>query len=215
MERLHECLILKQFPSFGPVLALKIAVEEVFPLNFMQKVICGLVAGGALLGSIDAKAITFSDFDSIQMNLTAVGGTSLFAGDFNILDDGFVPGNYTISSATITFTLGQDFSSATSSFLINLDGIYDNSQFTSFVVLGTDQIGIDLLTSLNADGVLTYNISATSGDFWLESASLTAEADRNQLDNRNPVPDTGSTLALTAIAFSGLLLFRKQIAKLA
>lgn len=159
-----------------------------------------------------AKAILFTDLNSINEKLTANSGTSTYAGTFNIVDDGFTPGYHSVWSAAITFWLVDDFDREGESFTINLDGSYNTSQYTGFLLLGSTQVGIDLLTSLNTDGILNYSVTATTGDFWLKSSWLFAEATIPQGGGER-VPDNGSTLILAAFALGALIIAQRRIVK--
>lgn len=183
---------------------------------FLKTAITSLVL---ILTASQTKAVLFTDLDTINQKLTAGGPVSTYTSTFNIVDDGFIAGTHNVWAAGVTFWLADDggFGDGGESFTINLFGdnnTFGTSQYTTFLVLGVTQIGIDLLASLNNDGILTYSISATSGDFWLKSALLAAEATVTRpLEDSQSVPDNGSTLILAAFALIGLTFMQWRVAK--
>lgn len=171
-----------------------------------------LIAGFSMLLGTQSKATMFTDLDTINQQLTAATSLNSYSGEFNIVEKGFVPGYHIVSAAGITFSLTDNTGvPVTKGFTIDLDGKLSDSQYTSFLVLGDTQVSIDLLASLNADGILSYSVTATSGDFLLESAKLCAEA--SEPSRVNPVPDTGSTLALGGLTLVFFLAARWRIFK--
>jgi len=173
----------------------------------MRKLICSsaFVTGMLLLACQQSKAITFEDFDTLNRSLS-VSGTPTFGSELNIAEHNFVPGWSTISSATVTFVLYDDKQQmVTQGYAIELDG-----QATSFSVIGEAQLNLNLLSSLNEDGILSYSVTATSGSFWLQSARLIAEGSEPESPIRN-VPDGGSTLLLGSLALLALIAAHRRI----
>src|SRR5690348_8715956 len=105
------------------------------------------------LATSQSKAIQFTDLDIVNQELRATGPLSSYSGTFNIVDDGFIPGTHNVWAAGITFMLIDDMDTEGESFTINLDGILSTSQYTSFLVLNGTPVGINLLASLNSDGI--------------------------------------------------------------
>jgi hypothetical protein len=182
-------------------------------------------AAAAMFGAVwNCSAITFTDLDVVNTKLSA-SGTATYASTFNIKDDGFVPGYHKVDAAIISFWLADDGDSAGEAFKISLDGFSSSSQtmqsqnaFTTYLLLGTTQVGIGLLASLNVDGVLDYRVTATYGDFWLKSAILIADAEIAPTSpgpgtsGGSSVPDTGSTLILSSIGLAFILAGRRMAA---
>lgn len=174
-------------------------------LGNMRLFLASAVVGTlTLLAAAPCHAIYFYDIDEINRKLTAGTGSGSYHSDtFNILQNGFVPGTHHVTAALVTFKLSDDSSSDSGeSFSINLDGGPSelSGSYMGWVTLGPSQIGINLLASLNADGILNYTVSATSGDFWLKTAFLGVQA----TGGAHSVPDTGGTLILAALGM-GLL----------
>lgn len=172
----------------------------------IRAAIAALMIAG--ISSSVALPITFTDVDVIDVKLNASQGNT-YENTFNIRDDGFRPDEHEVWAAAITFWLSDDsdYWGESESFTINLDGTVSSSQFTTFLVIGTTQIGVDLLASLNEDGVLNYSVSATTGDFWLRKAMLVAVGDYtgpSQGGTPVSVPDHGTTIALLGVALSAL-----------
>ncbi|BBO86362.1 hypothetical protein DSCO28_69280 [Desulfosarcina ovata subsp. sediminis] len=102
---------------------------------------------------------------------------------FNITDDGFDPDTQDITSATITL----DFT----------DDAYDWTEYANLVI-GTNEFNwevdtgditftITSLITLSDTGTITCTLTATGGDFYFNSATLTAEG-------TEPVPEPATML---------------------
>ena len=172
----------------------------------VRAAIAALMIAG--ISSSVALPITFTDVDVIDVKLNASQGTP-YEDTFNIWDDGFRPDQHEVWAAAITFWLSDDsdYWGEGESFTINLDNTVTSSHFTTFLVIGTTQIGVELLASLNAEGVLDYSVSASTGDFWLRRAMLVAVGDHtgpSQGGTTVSVPDHGTTIALLGVALSAL-----------
>lgn len=92
---------------------------------------------------------------------------------------------------------------------INLPGILGDDVVSSFFTLFLPTLGASLegLLQLNATGLLTVSISAMSGDFFFDSATLTAWG--NQVSAAE-VPEPGSMLLLGAALTAAALASRRR-----
>lgn len=174
----------------------------------MRKLLCSstLVTGMLLLVCQKSNAISFEDLDILDQNLSVLGPQSSFSDTLNIAEHNFNPGWDTISSAKVIFSLYDDNQNLVSQgFNIELDG-----QVTSFSVIGEAQLNLNLLSSLNDDGILSYSVTATSGSFRLHSAQLIAEGSESDIPTRN-VPEGSSTLVLGSLALLALIGANRRI----
>jgi hypothetical protein len=163
------------------------------------------VTGMLLFACQQSKAISFEDLDILDQDLS-VSGPSVYSSILDIAEHNFDPGLDTISSARVIFSLYDDNQNLVSQgFKIELDG-----QATSFSVIGEAQLNLNLLSSLNNDGILSYSVTATSGSFRLHSAQLIAEGSEPDSPTRN-VPESGSTLVLGSLALLAFIAAHRRI----
>lgn len=193
----------------GPITARVCLLKQMsWNKRFFFAALLGLVT---FLAASPCSAIPFYDLDEINRRLNASGSPSdrFHSDTFNILENGFVVGQHEVTAAFITFWLADDGDSQGEAFNINLSDILSTSQYATFLLVGTTEVGVNLLATLNQEGILNYTVTATSGDFWLKKALLAATA--NEISgsqgggNPVPVPDLGSTLLLAGLGI-GLLI---------
>ncbi len=132
------------------------------------------------------------DFDWI---LQKVSPTTPYAGSFDIKPDGYNPATEKVVSATAWFLLVDDADEAQEYVQIDLGSLenYYGPIEVDFSLVGGPVTGTALL-DLSQDGVLSYTIRATSGDFWAKFAKICATACPVS------VPDGGTTVALLGCA---------------
>lgn len=108
----------------------------------------------------------------------------------------------TFDSAEASFWLSDDLGDAQEEFVsIDLGSLASwlgstevGGTFASYhLISGT--VGLSVLADIAADGMLTYEVRADEGDFYLKETRLAVYAH---------VPEAGSTLALLGLAFLGL-----------
>lgn len=160
-----------------------------------MKLIPGILAGCLLLSGA-AYAIPYDDLDII--NVTLNSDHRSYTSTFNIVDDGYNPANQQVLDAYVRFDF-SDPNHGSESLTINLGStVFDTQGSFSHDIMIDGWISGTALFDLSVDGVLSYTITATSGEFKVDSAYLWANA-----GGRCSVPDGGSTVAL---AGCGLLL---------
>ncbi len=132
------------------------------------------VAGAANAGVIHTDTYTNADADTI-MSGSLFGAKDSVSWQFNILDDGYNPANEEITSATVSLNLADD------------GGFFDWFEFATLDVgtnvffwevdTGTSTFSIDSLMVLSSTGMLDVTLTAISGDFYFNSATLMATAE--------------------------------------
>jgi hypothetical protein len=134
-----------------------------------------------------ASAAVWVDRDPWNVKLIAGGQPSYLENDFNIttLDGnfagdvaGFTPGADIVTRATVTIRAKDDAKwDSEEEMKVKLDDVTIGSHievdlpFTNF----TYPVSAYLIGDINADGILTYKVKATEGDFILVYAQLVAE----------------------------------------
>lgn len=165
-------------------------------------------------------AASYGDVDNINVYLSATGlnpqgqpAPSSVGGSFYIGTDptlqsedtdgqnafGYDPNSEYVTSARASFAFGYgDSESETVEILLSTSVFANVLQFQTAFISGP-VIG-NALFDLDEDGLLTYTITALSGDVTFQRAQLlvtTAPGSR-------PVPDAGSSLILLGVAAIGL-----------
>jgi hypothetical protein len=160
------------------------------------------VAIFALDGAAFANSFTVSDTSSEHVTK----GTPAF-GVLNLATDGFVAPDL-LGSFTVTFDFDRPTGSGSSTdpiVDISLDGFGVLSGGTiptmgtmsyTFSQLTTD--GSALLIALDLTGMMSYDVTTGSGNYYLVDATLTAS------DPVRKMPDAGSTMALLGFAILGI-----------
>jgi hypothetical protein len=173
----------------------------------MKKLLTAIFAVGLFsLGAIKAEAgatYNYWDFDWI---LQKVSPSNPYYGTFNIIPSGYNPAHQTVVSATAWFLLSDDHDAAEEYVVIDLGSVanYFGPIEVDFSLVGGPVTGSALL-DLSADGVLSYTIRATSGDFWAKFAKLCATA------TPVAVPDGGMTVVLLGCAFVVVEALRRNL----
>ncbi len=202
--------------------------------TYMRGTILSGLAGGLLLMTGSSSfAIQYTDVQ--QVNQTVSVFDSYF-GTFNIVSpgsssytiSGFAAGNGTFADAG-GYVLGTPLSSVTASFYIYapLLGFFDTvnvdlnglqvvndggalswSWAKDFTVNGNNGV----LSILEKDGEVSYEVSSDSGFFTLEYALLQASTGSSTGGNGDPVPDGGVTVGLLGLGLIGVALVRRKFA---
>jgi hypothetical protein len=179
----------------------------------MNKVILSLSTAGALLCGAALNAAVYTDVhdeatfladigqDRVLLNISG-NPRSSYTNTFDITDDGYVPGSG-LSSAVATFWVRDQTRNegADEMASVELDGNWfansaSNLPFSNISFGGS--LALNLLMALEANGTLTYTITAVTGNFYFKRAELTA------------VPDGGTTIALFGLGLLGLAAAKRK-----
>lgn len=189
------------------------------------------IGTGLLLSSFGAFAATYTDTDTISETLSSLGAdrngkgydnlTKYYEDTFDITSipgPDFNPATEDVVSATIQFWITDDASSATDgsgggrdgseTATITLDtvALYSGQEIGLNTVFGPANISASLIAQLQ-DGILTYRVTATTGDFKLQKAELVATT--------RPVtntPDGGMSLGLLGLSMLGFFGVSRRLA---
>ena len=152
-----------------------------------------------------SSAVPFTDTINYSPAQTVNHGAP-FSDTFNLVPDGFTVGSFTATSGTATFDLSAGTGNqgnykviidlATSQ-VVNKGGLQD---YTFTLTSG-------LLTDVNADGKLTFTLLQDNSSvfYYLNSATLTVNADSKIGSNVSSVPDGGATAMLLGVSCLSLL----------
>ena len=184
----------------------------------MKKFLTFLCAVTLVLGLVgSASAISYTDTFNANAEYMEAGGwvsTGWFSGywaeddtlnwTFDITDEGFTPGTDTVTSAAVDLNFTDDsnwdwWEHAT------LD-VGANS-FSWEVDTGDVQFTLTSLMTLNNSGTVAASLTATGGDFYFNTATLTAEG-----PDAAPVPEP-STILLVGIGLLGLVGYSRKRSK--
>jgi len=172
----------------------------------------GLVALG--VSSTPLTAALYDDLNTYGLLGRQVNGRNPLVDSFDIEQHGFTPGAEVAIWGEATFMLAdadkryEEFSIQ----LGNVDG-FDDGKINDFSILGvTFELAggsvATLLADINADGILSYEITALSGDFNVLWANLVVCTE--DINTTNRVPDGGLTLAFLGASVVGLYAFRRK-----
>lgn len=165
-----------------------------------------LVIAAACLFSVNSHATLITDVETFG------GGQLLtqfqeFSWTHNILDQGFALGTAQSASIEIAFRddqkkfLKDGFELAT--IQIGFLDFEDGSWLANPTINWFGDLGISSLARLNLDGTLFVEVTSTLGDFYIDSSTLTVDAQKVS------VPESG-TLMLLGLGLLGLGVMRRK-----
>lgn len=191
-----------------------------------MKILAQLALSGllAVASTTVAKAIVWTDYQSGSPLAHLHEGNPTYAGQFNILNDGYNPAAHSITSAKIWFAFADDdltgdlFEEEWVEIDIN-DQLFLNAEVDgshiAFDWVSGDVTG-SLLLSLSSTGTLNYSVTIIdsqpgwmgwdliNNSTYLKVAKLQAWGDNKQ------VPDAGATVAFLGLGLIGLAAARKR-----
>jgi hypothetical protein len=165
------------------------------------------VLAAVILATRSAFAVTYSDNNPADVWLNAFNPS--YTGTFDLVGDGYNPATQQVYSAVATFTLWDGVLSESWNLTLGGEAFLSGGSFSSVINMGGGVFG-SALVDLSTDGILSYTITRTSGEFWLTNASLVANAGPS---GAGSVPDGGQTSLLLAsglVALGALRRFRKS-----
>jgi hypothetical protein len=159
-----------------------------------------------------ALAVPTTWTDSYDPTDIKIPPTLTFNMDITDGIDGYNAATDAIFGFVLSVSLRDDgdfFSGETA--YINLPGILGDDVVSSFftVFLPTLGTSLDGLLQLNASGLLTVSVSALSGDFFFDSATLTAWGN-HVVPAQGEVPEPGSLLLLGAALSAATFAARRR-----
>jgi hypothetical protein len=177
--------------------------------NSMMKKLQNLFAVAALLavGALTSNAAEYSDTDDFSPNIFLGNGVNSYTSTFNLLNDGYNPATEQILSAVARFRVSDDgdfFSGETVSVTLGGVAFGSSSDFNFGSITVNNSVVGSVLAELSSTGILTYTVTRTAGDFYLDWADLTAQA------GPRGVPDSGLPLAFLGLGLAGLTIVRRK-----
>ena len=171
-----------------------------------------LAALVSLFCAASATAMTITETDTFSPLVGTIGGSgqpTTVSGEFNLLTAGYNPTSMSLTSATVTFTLSDPLGGnesglfrfrllpgpTTSEDLATFSGVPTAATPYTFA-LGTGSLAF---LALDDTGILHYRINRVSGQFVVNSASITAV-----------VPDGGATAILLGGSLLGLVAIKRR-----
>ncbi len=177
----------------------------------MKKILATILAFGILAWAGSAMATTYTDTYNanaqyMKGSWRPWGNDDTINWTFDITKDGFTPGTDIVTSATVDLNFTDDgwdwWECAT------LD--VGTNSFSWEVDTGDVNFTLTSLMSLNASGTVAASLTATGGDFYFNTATLTAEGPGTA---PVPVPEP-ATMLLFGTGLFGLMGYsRKRLGK--
>lgn len=191
---------------------------------FFAAALCGFGAfGTASAGPITYTTIynagnQFITATPICLPLPGCNGVNSVSWTFNILNSGYNPAVQDIVSATIALSLRDDGGLLDSFEYASLSS--GSNSFSFQVATGVNSMALNSLLILSGTGMLSVTLVATGGDFYFNSATLTANAADKVITPAGPGTPTGpsptapisepATLSLLGIALLGLAMIQRR-----
>lgn len=180
----------------------------------MKKILATAMALGMLALAGNVSALTFTDtYDPTDFKMSShlSSADDTHSWQFDINDDGYNATSMEISSATIGLSLRDD--GGWFDFWEYADLNVGTQTFSWEVDTGTSIFSVSSILTLSDTGLLDVSLKADAGDFWFQSANLTAEGDYMTLPpSPTPTPEPATILLFGAgiIGLAGNRIRRKK-----
>ncbi len=171
----------------------------------MKKLIMFLCAVTLVFGMMGTvRALEYTDNISPIENLEAA---ETYSWTFDITTDGFNPVTQDVTSAVLSMDLRDDDGDNYLSFDFEVAYLIGGGVFTGWEVnTGPIDFTLTSFTSLSNNGTVDVILGAAFGDFWLDSATLTAQATEPVGSASAPIPNPEpATVMLMGIGIAGIL----------
>jgi hypothetical protein len=164
-----------------------------------------LAVAASLVITFAASAGIYTDNNPANVWLNPFNPS--YTGTFDIAAAGYNPASETVVSAKVEFLFFDVLFNESFSIQVGGENFASHGSFFLFLTIGDAVLGSALL-DLDADGILSYTITRTSGEFWLKNAFLKATTATRPTE---AVPDAGLTVAVLGLGLVGLGLVRQRI----
>jgi PEP-CTERM motif len=168
----------------------------------MQKIFSTLLGLGTMAMVQATPITTFTDIVDPPDILLSSYGTNVYSFTHNILDNGYIPGNFDITSADLYISTEDDDDRTKEYVKISLDGSVATNSME--VDEGNTHFSVNS-NLLKDDGLLVVRLNVLSGDFYFQKSELKVKASAIPEVVTTPaaVPEP-STWALMGLGFMGL-----------